>query len=86
MSLIITPDHFDFSRWLAVPPPNWKKAGTMNFAIIPDSSILTPVTQNQLDELIIDAGLYCENEEEEEEEEESILVYPDHISEDSNVW
>lgn len=89
MSVIITPDHPMFSRWLSVPPPNWKeeRANVSAFAITPDSGVLVGVTEKQLDEFIFDAGLYWNESESEDDsssdsEDESFCYYPDYLTND----
>lgn len=72
------PDHPDFCRWLACPPPNWKESYSKTefpvLALTPDSSVPVFLSPRELDELIIDAGLYSDDSE----DEESLCYYPSY--------
>jgi hypothetical protein len=82
-TVIMVPDHEDFNKWLATPPPGWKDGKTLNFAITPDSSVPVEISDKLLDELYYDAHLFGDEESYADEEElyswigeEGILIYP----------
>ena len=84
-SNLLLPGDPEFDKWLCKPPPNWQDHAARNdqipsFAITPDSSVLTEVTQKQLDELMYDANLYLDEDLIEDE------LFYDHLIENQDLY